>query len=198
MSLLDILLVLIIGTSVVAGFVAGFARVGIGFCAAIAGVVFGFWYYNTPAAWFHKYITSPYVSNVLGFLVVFWAMLAIGAIIARIVSKVFKWTGLSWIDRLLGAAFGFVRGAVIAVGFVAVLMAFAPKPLPNWMVTSALLPYAIDGSNLFASIAPGGVKDAFNEGMQEIRKDWEEELKRARGRKRGSKSSDGKDTREVM
>ena len=68
-SLLDLLLGLIVGASVMAGFIAGFARVGIGFCAAIAGIVFGFWYYETPAAWIHKLISSQTASNVLGFLV---------------------------------------------------------------------------------------------------------------------------------
>ena len=72
-SLLDLLLGLIVISSVMAGFVAGFARVGIGFCAAIAGMVFGFWFYEIPAAWIHKFIDSQTVSNVLGFLVVFWA-----------------------------------------------------------------------------------------------------------------------------
>ena len=43
----------------------------------------------------------------------------------------FKWTGLSWLDRLLGGVFGLVRGSVIAVAFVAVLLAFTAKPLPQ-------------------------------------------------------------------
>jgi len=182
-SLLDLLLVLIVGSSIVAGFIAGFARVGIGFCAAVAGLVFGFWFYNAPAAWFHKYIHSQALSNVLGFLVVFWAILVVGAIVAKLVSALFKWTGLSWLDRLLGAAFGLVRGAVIGVGFVAVLLAFAPRPLPNWMVTSRLLPYAVDASNLVSSLAPADLKEAFRQGMEEIRKDWDEEVKKSQRKK---------------
>jgi membrane protein required for colicin V production len=186
-SLLDLLLALIVGTSIVAGFVAGFARVGIGFCAAVAGVVFGFWFYNSPAGWFHKYIHSEALSNVLGFLTVFWAILVVGAILAKIVATFFKWTGLSFIDRLLGAVFGFVRGAVIGIGFVAVLMAFAPKPLPNWIVTSRLLPYAIDGSNLFASVAPEELKTAVREAMEELRKDWDEEVRKSQRRRNPDK-----------
>jgi membrane protein required for colicin V production len=182
-SLLDVLLVLIVGTSIFTGFVAGFARVGIGFCAAVAGVVFGFWFYSSPAGWFHKYIHSPAVSNVLGFLVVFWAVLLLGALTSKAVATIFKWTGLTWVDRLLGGVFGLVRGAVIGVGFVAVLLAFAPKPLPYWMVNSKLLPYAVDASNLFASLAPADLKDAFSEGMQELRKDWDEQLRKSQRKK---------------
>jgi membrane protein required for colicin V production len=191
-SLLDLLLGLIIICSVMAGFVAGFARVGIGFCATIAGIVFGFWYYETPAAWIHKLISSQTASNVLGFLVILWAVLLVGALVAKLVSMFFKWTGLSWLNRLLGAAFGFARGALIGVAFVAALLAFAPKPIPNWMVTSRLLPYAIDASDICASIAPAAVKDAIRAGMQEIRKDWEDQLKKAK-RKKGERDSEPRD-----
>ena len=46
MNLLDLLLAVIIGISVATGFMAGFARVGVGFVASISGLIFGFWYYN--------------------------------------------------------------------------------------------------------------------------------------------------------
>jgi len=111
MSLLDILLVLIIGSSVLLGFMSGFAKVGIGFIATICGILFGFWFYAMPAAWFHGFITSTTICNVLGFVVVFLVFELLGALIAKIVSKVLKWTGLSFFDRLLGAAFGFVLAA---------------------------------------------------------------------------------------
>jgi membrane protein required for colicin V production len=196
-SLLDLLLGLIILSSIIAGFSAGFARVGIGFCATIAGIIFGFWYYETPAAWIHKTVSSQTVSNVAGFLVILWAVLLVGALVAKVVASLFKMTGLSWLNRLLGAAFGFVRGALIGVAFVAVLLAFAPKPLPNWMVNSVLLPYAIDASDICASIAPAALKDAFREGMQEVRKDWEEELKKAK-RKKGERDFQPDDKKEVI
>ena len=192
MSLLDLLLGLIVLSSVIAGFSAGFARVGIGFCATILGIVFGFWFYETPAAWIHKTISSETVSNIFGFLVIFWGVLFVGALVAKAVSSLFKWTGLGWLNRLLGAAFGFVRGALIGVGFVAALLAFAPKPLPNWIVTSVLLPYAINASDICASIAPQALKDAFRASMEEIRKDWEAELKKAK-RKKGERESEPRD-----
>jgi uncharacterized membrane protein required for colicin V production len=83
---------------------------------------------------------------------------------------------LSFIDRFLGGVFGFVRGALICVAFVAVLLAFAPRPMPNWMVGSKLLPYAVDASNVVASLAPGVVKDAFRTSTAEIRDLWVQEV----------------------
>jgi membrane protein required for colicin V production len=197
MSLLDILLICIIGGSVVLGFMTGIAKVGIGFVATICGLLFGFWFYQTPAAWFHSFISSVTVSNVLGFLVVFLVLELLGAIIAKIVSKILRWTGLSFFDRLLGAAFGFVRGSLIGVGFVAILMAFSPRPIPNWMVNSMLLPYAVDASNILAAMAPKALTDGFHTALAEIRKDWDEQVKKSLRKKKsnGNKSEDDKEDR---
>jgi membrane protein required for colicin V production len=179
-SLLDLLVAIIIGASVAAGFVAGFARVGIGFAATILGVVFGFWFYGIPAGWVHRYLKSTTASNLIGFLLVFWMFLVAGALLAKLCSKFFKWTGLSWLDRLLGGAFGLVRGAVIAVAIIAVLLAFTPKPMPNWMVQSQVLPYAMEASSAISALAPNAIKNAFRDSMYELRRLWDEQLRKSR------------------
>jgi len=181
-SLLDLVLILIVGGSVVSGFLSGFARAGVGFLAAIIGVLFGFWFYGIPAVWIHKFISSVAVSNLVGFLVVFVACLVLGGLIGKLLSKLFKWTGLSWLDRLMGAGFGFVRGALIAVAFVSVLLAFAPRPMPAWMTGSFLLPYAMDTSNALASLAPRALKDPVRDAVREIRQAWDDEVRKSKRR----------------
>ena len=197
MSLLDLLVVIVVGASVAAGFVAGFARVGIGFLAAILGVVFGFWFYGVPAGWVRHYVQSTTASNLIGFVLVFWAFLAAGALFAKLISKFFKWTGLTWLDRLLGAAFGLLRGVLIAVALIAVLLAFTPKPMPNWMVQSQVLPYAMEASSAISSLAPGAIKNAFHESMLELRRLWDEQLRESREKlralERGVASPDKKE-----
>lgn len=178
MNLLDFLLVIIVGASVVAGFIAGFARVGIGFLATICGLLFGFWFYGIPAEYFHRYFKSVTLSNMLGFFLVFFGCMLIGSVVGKMLSKLFKWTGLSWLDRLFGGAFGFVRGSLIAVAFVAVLLAFTPKPLPNWMVDSTILPYAVNASDVCADLAPNAIKQAFKESLHDIQILWQEQLKK--------------------
>jgi membrane protein required for colicin V production len=123
---------------------------------------------------------SANLSNMLGFFVVFLMFLSAGAMIGKLLSKLFKWTGLGWLDRLLGGVFGLLRGALLAVICVAVMMAFTPKPLPTWIVGSQVLPYVIDASNLCSKLAPEAVKEAFRDSMFEIRKMWQEELQKKR------------------
>lgn len=182
MNLLDFLLLLLVGGSVVLGFFAGFARAGVGFLSAVAGVLFGFWFYGIPAAWIHRYVHSSTFANIAGFFVVFLLCAAIGALFGKLLSKLFKWTGLSWLDRIMGAGFGFVRGAIVAVAFVSVLMAFTPKPVPKWMTGSYLLPYAIDASNVVSSIAPRALKNSARETISELRQAWEDEVRKSERR----------------
>src|SRR6185437_3800616 len=129
--------------------------------------------------WFHKFVSSETASNFLGFFFIFIACGILGTLIGKIVSKLFRWTGLSWLDRLLGAGFGLVRGAFIGAVFVAVLLAFTPKPMPNWMIDSKLLPYAVEASDAFTALAPSALKTAFHEGLDEIRKDWDATVKKS-------------------
>jgi membrane protein required for colicin V production len=179
-SLLDVLLIVIIGGSVVFGFLAGFARAGIGFLAAVTGILFGFWFYGIPAAWIHTFVSSVTISNLAGFLIVFFACTLLGALIGNLLARLFKWTGLSWLDRIMGACFGLVRGGVAAVAFVSVLMAFTPRPMPAWMTGSLLLPYAIDASNVLASLAPRALKEPVRESVDEIRRAWDDQIRKSR------------------
>jgi membrane protein required for colicin V production len=179
-SFLDLVLIAIVGGSIVSGFLAGFARAGVGFLAAVTGVLFGFWFYGMPAAWVHKYVHSLAASNLLAFFLIFFAFIFAGALLGMLLAKFFRWTGLTWLDRLMGAMFGLIRGALIVVAFVAVLMAFVAKPMPNWMVNSKSLPYAIDASHALSQAAPAGIKNAFRDSMLEIRQAWVEQLQKAR------------------
>jgi membrane protein required for colicin V production len=171
-NLLDYLLLAIVGFSVISGFASGFARVGIGFAATILGILCGLWFYGLPAAWLHEYMQSHPAANLLGFLIVFAAVVLAGGVVARIVSGFFKLAGLSWLDRFTGAAFGFVRGVVLAVAVVTVITAFSPSPAPRFIVESRLMPYVTSSGNVIASLAPRELKDSYHGAVERLKRKW--------------------------
>ncbi len=179
MTWIDVLLLLVIGFSVLSGFMAGFARVGIGFAATILGILCGFWFYGIAAEPLLDYVSSRTIANLVGFFIIFIGVVLIGAVVSRVLARFFKWVGLSWFDRLLGSAFGLMRGALIAVALATVLLAFAPKPPPRSIVESKTMPYVIDASNILAALTPHEVKDAFRETKEKLKKLWSEETKRS-------------------
>ncbi|MGP0075473.1 MAG: CvpA family protein [Bryobacteraceae bacterium] len=172
MNWIDLILVLVIGSSVLAGLSAGFARVAVGFAALIVGMFCGFWFYGIVAAYVMDYVNSRAIANLIGFFVILAGVLILGAIVGRILAKFFKWAGLSWLDRLLGAVFGLVRGFVIAAAMVTVLVAFAPSPPPASVVDSKLLPYVIDVSDVLAALTPREIKDSFYATQDKVKAVW--------------------------
>ena len=102
----------------------------IGFAAMIIGIFCGFWFYGIVAAYVVDYVSLRAIADLIGFFVILIVVLVLGAVLGQILAKVFKWAGMSWLDRLLGGAFGIVRGFVIAAAMATVLLAFAPSPPP--------------------------------------------------------------------
>jgi membrane protein required for colicin V production len=179
MNWIDVLLVLVIGFSILSGFMAGFARVGIGFIATVLGIFLGFWCYGIAGAYVQDYVSSHAVANLIGFFVIFIGVVLIGAVIGQLLARLFKWVGLSWLDRILGGAFGALRGVFIAVALVTVLLAFAPSPPPRSVLDSKLVPFTMDASHILAALTPREVKDAFDDARDKVKRAWSERAEHA-------------------
>jgi membrane protein required for colicin V production len=169
---IDWILILVIASSVLAGVSAGFARVGVGFAAMIVGMFCGFWFYGIVAAYVIDYVSLRAIANLIGFFVILAVVLIIGAVVGQILAKLFKWVGLSWLDRLLGGVFGIARGFLIAAAMTTVLLAFAPSPPPPSVVDSKLLPYVINVSDVLAALTPREIKDSFYATKDKVRASW--------------------------
>ena len=168
----DIVLVLILLWSAIAGLRAGFARVVIGLIATVVGLIAGFWFYRIVAAKLMPWSSTPVVADVLGFLVIFMGVVILGALIAALFSRLFRWIGLSWFNHLLGGLAGFVRGALIIAALMDVLVAYSPSPTPNFLENSRILPYAGELSSWLVALAPRELKDAFTEQMENLKQLW--------------------------
>ncbi len=170
----DILLLLLVLFSVISGLRIGFARVTVGLVSTIAGLLLAMWSYRIPAAWFQPYVANDTVANVLGFLLIFIAVSAFGALVAAVLANIFKWIGLSWFDHLLGGAVGFVRGALVVAALVAAVIAFAPRPTPAYLSESRVLPYAQRIAYVVIAAAPRDVKDAFENQVENLKRYWDD------------------------
>lgn len=168
----DIVLIIILLWSALAGLRAGFARVVIGLLATFAGLIAGFWFYRIPAAKLMPWVGKPVMADVLGFLVIFLGVIILGSLIAALLSRLFRWIGLSWFNHLLGGFAGFLRGALVIAALVDILVAYSPSPTPEFLENSRILPYASEVSWWLADLAPHELKDAFTEQMDNLKQLW--------------------------
>src|SRR5580693_7464101 len=105
MNWLDILLLLVILLSTVSAVQKGFSREVIGIVAAVIGLICGIWFYGLAGSFLLPYVSAPQVANFIGFFLVFLGCVIFGAIVSAVIRRFVKTVGLSWFDRLLGAAF---------------------------------------------------------------------------------------------
>ena len=168
----DVVLVVIIVWSAIAGLRAGFARVVVGTIATVVGFLAGFWFYRIVAAKLLPWVKAPTMANILGFLIIFVGVLIVGALISALLSRLFKWIGLSWFNHFLGGVAGFLRGALVIAVLVNVAIAFLPSPLPDFIARSRVVPYAGEVSWWLADLAPHDLKDAFQQQMRNLRQFW--------------------------
>jgi membrane protein required for colicin V production len=173
MNWLDMTLLAILLISTVSGAMKGMARVAIGLAATVLGVLFAARWYADAGIFFREYVSSPAIANAIGILVILIAFTVAGAILAAMLAAVFKWVGLSWLDRLLGAVFGFARGVLIASVLLLIALSF-PRQTPHEAISqSRFAPYIIGTTRVLASITPPELHEAIRRNYEAVREIWD-------------------------
>jgi membrane protein required for colicin V production len=162
---LDFVLIVILLASTVAAARKGFSREIIGLAAALFAFVLGMWFYGTAGLLIAPYVDSQRLANLIGFFLILIAVILCGAGLGWVVNRFLRTIGLSFFDRLLGAMFGLMRGALIATAILTAFIAFGSyaesKTEPGAVVNSQIAPYILRASRWFVAIAPMELKSSF-------------------------------------
>ncbi len=121
-------------------FVETFSLVGI-----VAGIGVASWNYTRLLPWFQGWLRSGALADAASFVCIALAVMLAAGLIGRLVRWSVQSIGLGWADRLLGAVFGLVKGAVLVTLGVMVLVAFWPgsPTLQGPLKDSRLVPYFV-------------------------------------------------------
>lgn len=172
LTFFDILFAGIILVSMIVAMMKGLVREIISLAALIAGFILAVFYYPIPAKHLVEFCRTDSIANLLGFLIIFLGCILVGAIASFLVNRFVQAASLKWIDRVLGAIFGFLRGWVISSILVVGLIAFPIRD--NLMARSILAPYLLGGAHTMVRLAPQGLKDKFNEQYKKVLQTWNE------------------------
>jgi membrane protein required for colicin V production len=170
---LDYLLIAILLFSMVMSARKGFSREIIGLAAAVFALILGMWFYGLAGSWLIKWVSSTRVANLIGFFLVVFAVLLLGGMLGWIVNRFLHTIGLSFFDRLLGAAFGLVRGLLIAITMLTAYMAFGPQvdsqTVSASVLHSRIAPYVLEASHVVVAIAPMELKSSFSKQYAQVK-----------------------------
>jgi membrane protein required for colicin V production len=157
----------------------GFSREIISLAAWILALILGMWFYGTAGSLLLPYVSSPRIANLIGFLLVVFGVMLCGNFLGWIVSRFLKTIGLSFPDRLLGAAFGLLKGLIVSIALLTAFVAFGPvveqsvEQSDNKTVNgtsgtrasavlhSQIAPYILEASHWAVAIAPMELKSSF-------------------------------------
>ncbi|HEU0138875.1 MAG TPA: CvpA family protein [Bryobacteraceae bacterium] len=172
MNWFDIVLLIIVGSSTVAGFLKGFVRVALGLVATVAAFLLSLGFYRMAGGWFTPVVDSPNTAKLLGFVTIFIGVLLLGWLAGILLSRLLRAVGLSWVDRLGGAVAGAARGIVFAIVILTIVVTF--KSDPRFVAESQYAPYVVRASHVAVQFAPRELNDAFHSGYQRLRQAWSE------------------------
>ena len=144
-GIVDLAIALVVGVSMLFGVMRGLLKevvsLAIWASAALLGLALG----ESVGEWLGEKIglvdLGPRLSSGLGFAIVVIGVLVAGALVQRMLAALVNATGLSGTDRTLGLAFGFVRGAALAVLGLVALRMYADQS--TWLEDSKLAPHLL-------------------------------------------------------
>ena len=167
LSILDWVILLIILLSVLQAIAQGFFYEFFSLAGVIVGYLLAAWEYPRAAAWYAPHVNSQWAADIAGFFTIFFVVLLLAGMLGRIARWAVHGVGLRWFDRLLGAVFGFLRGAVISTVIVLALAAFAPQW--GWLQQSRIAPFMLVSGRALIWAAPTELRQRFRDGWDLLR-----------------------------
>jgi membrane protein required for colicin V production len=166
LTLVDWVIVVVLAAAVLAGLARGFFRSAFSLAGLIVGLTLAAWNYWRIAAILKPMIHSAEVADAVGFLIIALLVMAAAAILGSLLAKFFEKVGLGCLDRLAGAAFGFVEGLVFVMLCILVTVAFFPQT--QWLTEARLPRYFFGALHVSVHITPPRLSDRVRKELQEL------------------------------
>ena len=163
MSPADWIILALIVLNVVSAAIQGFFSEALTLAGLIIGYVVAAWQYQHLAEWLASFLRNQWLAEILGFLIIFFAIVLLFGAAGRIARWVMKEVGLSGFDRFLGAALGLLKGGLMVAVILMGMTAFTPtsKMLEN----SELAPYFLVVGRAAIWLAPSPLRARFYQGL---------------------------------
>jgi membrane protein required for colicin V production len=163
MNPLDWLLAVLLAYSVVRAAMRGFFREAFALAGLILGFLLACWNYRIAATHLLGLVDTLPLAQLLAFVLILTVTMILATLLGKLLSKTASAIGLGFLDRLCGAVFGLLRGAVLALALLLAVTVFLPTG--TWIQTSLLAPYFLRANHAVSFVMPSELQlrltDAF-------------------------------------
>jgi membrane protein required for colicin V production len=137
----DYVIVFLVLFSVIAGIWRGFTTEALSLITLLAAIGLAWTFADGLAPSFGGWTEAPEARLWIARLIIFVIVLVIGGLVSWVARKLVRGTGLSGLDRTLGAAFGLARAGLL-VGLAVIVLQFAEIDQEAWWRDARFRPYA--------------------------------------------------------
>jgi membrane protein required for colicin V production len=163
-----IVILAVIGAAKNGFFVEAFSLGGV-----VLGLLIASWNYQRLMPSLQHAIHTLAVAETIAFLAIALTIMIAAGLAGRILHRTAHSIGLGWLDRLVGAGFGFLKGCVVVTLGVMALAAFYPQS--GWLDHSRLAPYFLSAAHTTTAVTPAELGEKIRDGVKIIRDaqpDW--------------------------
>jgi membrane protein required for colicin V production len=164
MTAADWLIVAVILLSIFSAAVQGFFAEALSMAGLVVGYIVAAWKYPGLSDWFMTFLKYAWLADIFSFLVIFFVILLVFNVAARVARKLMKAAGLSGFDRFMGALLGVVKGVLVVTVVLMGITAFTPTS--TMLKRSVLAPYFLVVGRAAMWVAPAELRARFNDGLE--------------------------------
>ncbi|MFQ5955959.1 MAG: CvpA family protein, partial [Kiloniellales bacterium] len=154
-NITDGIVVAVLLTSGVLAFAGGFIRVLLFIVSLLGAILATFHLVPVLNSLARNYIAPQFLADAVTIVTIFVAAFVIVSTIGQLISRRAKETGMGFLDRTLGFAFGLVFGAVVvSFSYLILVRLIPPDDHPEWVQEARVLPLVIYGGQFLEGLAP--------------------------------------------
>nr|WHW29675.1 putative CvpA family protein [uncultured bacterium] len=154
----DFIIIGLVLVSVVVGLLRGFVKEVFSLLIWVAAFLVAQNYTENVAGWLEGSVSLPSARMAIGFAGLFFVTLLIGGLLNYLIGQLVEKTGLSGTDRLVGAAFGIIRGLAVVVALL-IMASFTPLKSDPWWSESPLIQRLLPLSEWATTLMPDSIQD---------------------------------------
>jgi membrane protein required for colicin V production len=166
MTIADWMICAVVALNVVTAAMQGFFSEALSMAGLVAGYIVAAWKYRSLAEWLGSFLKNAWLAEILGFLIIFFAIVLLFGIAARLARWIMKEAGLSGFDRFLGAVLGLLKGGLMVAVILMGMTAF--EPTSKLLQNSQLAPYFLVVGRAAIWLAPSELRARFYQGLDLI------------------------------